>query len=302
MVGYTSMRGVASLTAVVLIAAACGAEETSPADTSPAAIRPAPPPVAVSAPGTESSATSAVAPAAPAASAPAPSAMAAVIKAVNWGGNVTVTIDEANDTWTLSSNGRPDHELPDRYLLPKPGVDARTVTLDILQVRGRPNQEVPFTWTLDLTPEVATDATHLFGAVGVASSGAYINDPYEGDQRTIAQEGNFDIGGVKFIDDCNGHFNPFGYHYHAVPVCITDDIDVAGEHSRILGFAADGFPMYGPQGDAGNVVIGLDECRGHVGPTPEFPQGIYHYHLTNEFPYTTLCLVGTVSDSAHRGH
>ena len=24
----------------------------------------------------------------------------------------------------------------------------------------------------------------------------------------------------------------------------------------------------------------LDECNGIIGPTPEFPEGIYHYHMT----------------------
>jgi hypothetical protein len=28
----------------------------------------------------------------------------------------------------------------------------------------------------------------------------------------------------------------------------------------------------------------LDECNGRFGVTPEYPQGIYHYHITEEFP------------------
>ena len=31
----------------------------------------------------------------------------------------------------------------------------------------------------------------------------------------------------------------------------------------------------------------LDECNGRFGPTPEFPQGIYHYHVTATFPFVS---------------
>jgi hypothetical protein len=55
-------------------------------------------------------------------------------------------------------------------------------------------------------------------------------------------------------------------------------------------------------GDDGTEETDLDECRGRVGATPEFPDGVYHYHLTTTFPYTTLCLSGAVSSSAHGGH
>ena len=29
----------------------------------------------------------------------------------------------------------------------------------------------------------------------------------------------------------------------------------------------------------------LDEFHGHTGPTDEFPNGIYHYHVTADDPY-----------------
>jgi hypothetical protein len=34
----------------------------------------------------------------------------------------------------------------------------------------------------------------------------------------------------------------------------------------------------------------LDLCNGHFAPTPENPNGIYHYHITVEFPYIPRCL------------
>jgi len=52
----------------------------------------------------------------------------------------------------------------------------------------------------------------------------------------------------------------------------------------------------------------LDVCNGHFGPTPDFPQGIYHYHSTIEnglgemgFPYFLICYHGEVPNSEGEG-
>ncbi|MEL0336710.1 MAG: YHYH protein, partial [Euryarchaeota archaeon] len=101
-----------------------------------------------------------------------------------------------------------------------------------------------------------------------------------------------------------------------------------GSHSPVIGVAMDGYPIYGLLGydDQMNVVemkssyklkegetgyngiddyvydqgLGhLDVCNGHFGPTPDFPDGIYHYHSTMMngvgemgFPYFLLCYHG----------
>lgn len=36
----------------------------------------------------------------------------------------------------------------------------------------------------------------------------------------------------------------------------------------------------------------LDECNGRVGVTPEFPSGIYHYYITDTYPYIGRCTKG----------
>ncbi len=38
----------------------------------------------------------------------------------------------------------------------------------------------------------------------------------------------------------------------------------------------------------------LDECNGRFGATPEFPDGIYYYVVTDDFPFFTRCLKGEV--------
>lgn len=46
----------------------------------------------------------------------------------------------------------------------------------------------------------------------------------------------------------------------------------------------------------------FDECGGHVGVTPEFPDGIFHYHLTaNEAPYSVDCYHGEAEIAAGGG-
>ena len=52
----------------------------------------------------------------------------------------------------------------------------------------------------------------------------------------------------------------------------------------------------------------LDACNGHFGLTPDFPQGIYHYHTTMQngngdmgFPYFLICYHGEADMSSDAG-
>src|SRR5207249_2454624 len=51
------------------------------------------------------------------------------------------------------------------------------------------------------------------------------------------------------FDACLGHPPQSGqYHHHQHPICL--DAGNASQHSSILGYAFDGFPVYGPYGYA----------------------------------------------------
>ena len=41
----------------------------------------------------------------------------------------------------------------------------------------------------------------------------------------------------------------------------------------------------------------LDECNGRIGVTPEFPEGIYYYMVTDDFPFFSRCLKGDFSSN-----
>ncbi len=45
----------------------------------------------------------------------------------------------------------------------------------------------------------------------------------------------------------------------------------------------------------------LDECNGRFGVTPEHPGGIYHYYLTDDYPFIPRCVYGTPDASFRRG-
>ena len=38
----------------------------------------------------------------------------------------------------------------------------------------------------------------------------------------------------------------------------------------------------------------LDDCNGRTGATPEFPNGTYHYYVTDTYPFIQRCLKGKV--------
>ena len=53
-----------------------------------------------------------------------------------------------------------------------------------------------------------------------------------------------------------------------------------------MGFLLDGYPVYGPKENGKDLRSSdLDEYHGHIHETKDFPNGIYHYHITNDDPY-----------------
>jgi hypothetical protein len=224
------------------------------------------------------------------------------IEAAEWGDDVGVEVDEEAGTWTWTSNGIPNHDRPDRYVVPLEGVAVPEDEGDV-QVVDDPTAEQSYELELPLEPELApVPFAPPAGGVGVIISGATMFNPYEADGSTVALNSQITVDGVGFVDTCNGHPTPGGvYHYHGIPVCVTERVDTPGEHSHIIGVAFDGFPIYGGQGEDGEAPEDLDDCLGHEGPTPEQPEGIYHYHLSEEEPYSLPCLSGVVDDALDLG-
>lgn len=135
------------------------------------------------------------------------------------------------------------------------------------------------------------------------------------------------------VDSHNAHSQPDGsYHYHGRPHALYEH-DSSISVSPVVGFAADGYPIYGPyfddngsvrkaissfnllsgnrpsgSGDPGGSYDGtyrddyqyqqgsgdLDECNGMT------VDGVYGYYITDGFPYILSCFKGTPDPSFNK--
>jgi hypothetical protein len=147
--------------------------------------------------------------------------------------------------------------------------------------------------TLPAVPVPAAASSCLpMGPIGIALSGAAIFSALDAQGR--------DAPAHEIQDRCNGHPEPRGqYHYHDLSPCLDDHAGAAGRHSDLVGYALDGFGLYGRFGDDGKALTNadLDACHGHTHGVAwnGAPRAIYHYHVTREYPYTLGCFRGTVA-------
>jgi YHYH protein len=113
-----------------------------------------------------------------------------------------------------------------------------------------------------------------FGPIGVAINGIPFYNQYNAEGADAVK--------LEVFDSCCGHPDPQGrYHYHKYPVCVKSPFkDEAGKHSPLIGYAFDGYAIYGPNGEDGKPPTDLDECNGHT----DAEHG-YHYHVTAGYPY-----------------
>ncbi|HYV91769.1 MAG TPA: YHYH protein [Chitinophagales bacterium] len=90
------------------------------------------------------------------------------------------------------------------------------------------------------------------GHIGVWSNGVSIfnaQDAHSYNNLAIWNQNAIVVEGAGF-DSCLGHPAPNGeYHHHLNPRCLYDDADSLN-HSPIIGYAFDGYPVYGAYGCA----------------------------------------------------
>lgn len=135
-----------------------------------------------------------------------------------------------------------------------------------------------YTFKIPLNPTAASQHTQTpLGPIGVSINGVPFFNQYAGPNQPLTNE-------IGSFDQWNGHPAPGGaYHYHVEPTYLTT---VKSTKSGLMGFLLDGFPVYGTH-ENGNTVDenSLDEFHGHFGITADYPNGIYHYHITDSDPY-----------------
>src|SRR5262245_7960888 len=130
---------------------------------------------------------------------------------------------------------------------------------DAYEVDRNPNRIQSYTLAGKLArkPKYRATPSCVGGQVGVMTNGVELFSAVDaGDKDAVAHE---------VQDSCNGHPQQSGvYHYHGLPACL--DSGNANQQSKQIGWALDGFPIYGPRG-AGGVYLSnadLDVCHGTV--------------------------------------
>ena len=249
----------------------------------------------------------------------------------------SVTIQYTDEFAIVKSNGIPNHDYESGL-----GCCAR---------------EVGYEWRIPLKPELAESATYVpeRGPIAVSVNGVPFFGPEEGPggDAVALHFGYFEEDRQAIeLGVCGGHSGPGNmFHYHYDANCIhwhaeegetmydynLDSQRTLSTHSKIVGFALDGYAIYGYSGwnDEGEVVemtssyrlkdgadgsggiddyeyikdLGtLDSCNGIFSETPDWPEGIYHYHTTMlngeggiGFPYFINCYAGELPSDNGNG-
>lgn len=203
---------------------------------------------------------------------------------VTWASEFNISLD-GNGNRIITGNALPDHPT---------GVFPITPGTVAYQYDGNPNiiSEHEVNYVLPALPEVAaTPSCVPFGPSGISLSGSAI---YHG----ASTLGN-DAAAHEILDKFGGHTDGTEtYHYHFPAQELQDHIHPHDHgHSAIMGYMLDGFGIYGPYGENGELLSSadLDECHGHTHPVLWDGElvNIYHYHWTYDFPYNIGCFKGT---------
>jgi phosphatidylethanolamine-binding protein (PEBP) family uncharacterized protein len=178
-----------------------------------------------------------------------------------------------DDRWFyVESNGMPDHPM-------MVGITAWQQQVPIPQAyTGRNAWQIPLHPTFADKPVSAKTA--LFrGAIALAVNGVPIFNPIKNDGRT-------DTFLAGELDEFGGHCGRGDdYHYHTAPVHLEK---VVGKGNPI-GYALDGYPLYGFTDAAGKEPNNLDEFNGRT------EKDGYRYYSTKKYPYVNGGLRGVVT-------
>ena len=113
---------------------------------------------------------------------------------------------------------------------------------------NRPSKQ-NFNFKIPRHPKIAsrTTAVPTRGPIKVALNGVFFSA--------------LKTGKVKLRWKIMGSIRAGVYHYHCTPGCVYKD--AANQHSPVVGYAFDGFKIYGLQGERGRSPKDLDSCNGH---------------------------------------
>jgi hypothetical protein len=191
-------------------------------------------------------------------------------------------ISREGETRVIVSNGLPRH--PTGAFPIKP-------TEQAYRYDRNPNRIGPqnIRIALHAMPQLAPQPACAPGAVGILLTGSVLFNALDLPGRdAVAHETQ---------DRCQGHPQESGvYHYHSMTSCIDDRPGPDG-HSRLVGYALDGFGIFGNYHRGERLLSAdLDACHGHIHAIDWDGRRVemFHYHATPDFPYTVGCMRGAV--------
>ena len=198
-----------------------------------------------------------------------------------------VATSTCDDTYAyIASNGLAGHTMMN-------GITATNLHVPVAQNFYGANA-----WKIPLSPAIAAATTSAVdGPIGVAINGVPIFNP--------CKQGGCQNGDTKVLgelDVCNGHAGRADdYHYHAAPTCLMAGQAPSYWNTHPLGWALDGFAIYGYNNADGTPASRDGVCGGNTSAVPNGPSG-YSYHVTDASPYVLSCFRGTPSpDLAGQG-
>merc|ERR1712045_395690 len=182
-----------------------------------------------------------------------------------------------------------------------------------------------FEYTIPAYPVLRTDTYSVaceMGAIGVALNGVAF---YSGavDTECTLLDVDDDTAEWTSFDMCGGHSQQGGeYHYHFPPSCLIEEAETRSPtgtgHSSQIGWAFDGFPVYGPlYTDGVDASTLTDDCGGIqeelsavdnfkyryyvTGPTSDMYSLPHDTPTTDQFPFTFDCYAGYTYDEISSG-
>lgn len=183
------------------------------------------------------------------------------------------------DFIVIKTTGSPDHKSPYFPVTNSQYESYTGTTFTGATFVKNPNTISSFNYTFKIPKNptsASVKAATPMGAIGVSLNGVPFYNQYAAGNTALTSE-------ISSFDKYYGHPTGTGaYHYHVEPLYLTG---LKGKDA-LLGFLLDGFPVYGPSENGKTLVSAdLDAYHGHTTVTTDYPNGIYHYHLTADAPY-----------------
>ena len=188
----------------------------------------------------------------------------------------TATATVEGSFLVIRTNGTPDHKSP-YYAKTDARYEAYNGSNTAFKAAPNTIATQNLTFKIPLNPkEVTSKSATPLGPIGVSLNRIPFYNQY-------AAGGAVLTGEINGFDQNGGHPQAQGqYHYHVEPLNLTKNKG----NDAFLGLLLDGFPVYGPNENGALVKeADLDKYHGHTAKTTEFPNGIYHYHITSTDPY-----------------